>query len=321
MKLGCILSVFLSVVFFTVTTARAVNFPSGPIVIISPYAPGDAVDNVARVFAESLGRELNGTIVVQNVTGGSGIVGMKKGLKAKPDGQVLVMAVAGALINAPMISKPGFTSEDFTPLAKLTELPFAIAVAADSKYEKLNDLVKDARENVIKFSTPGASSTQRMVLSDFAQKNGFKPMIHIAGQGGSDTVVKLLTGEVDIAFTSTPVFYPLVKAGKLRLLAVGSDERVPYLDDQPTFKEQNYEMTETLWFGLIIRNGVAPEILSKLNAAIKNVCEEKELEESLAKFKIELSYQGPDEFKKLIQQTAENRHITMQRLEIIKKGR
>ena len=169
------------------------------------------MDNTARIFADRLGRELGTSVIVQNVTGGSGIIGMKNALKAAPDGQTLVMAVAGALSNAPLLNSPGFTSKDFTPLAKLTELPFAIAVKSDSPFKTLDDLAAAARTRTLKFSTPGASSTQRMVISEFAAKNGFKPMRHIAGQGGSDTVTKLLTGEVDMAFTAVSVFYPLVK--------------------------------------------------------------------------------------------------------------
>ncbi len=313
---------FLSLTFCAalsgVSSAHAADYPSNPIVIISPYAPGDAVDNTARIFADNLGKELDASVVVQNVTGGSGIIGMKNALKAKPDGYTLVMAVAGALINAPMTSNPGFTSDDFTPLAKLTEMSLAIAVKADSKYKTLDDLVQDAKVNVVKYSTPGASSTQRMVISEFANKNGFRPMRHIAGQGGGDTVTKLLTGEVDIAFTATPVFYPLVKGEKLRLLAVGAPERLPYLPDQPTFKEQGYDMPETLWFGLAVRNGVVPEVLDTLNAAIKKVCSDGKMKETLEKFRISTSYLGPDEFRELISRTAESRRTIMKALGIIK---
>ena len=318
MKACLILSLFLCAALSSAPIAHAEEYPSGPIVIISPYAPGDAVDNTARVFADNLGKKLDTSVVVQNVTGGSGVIGMKNALKANPDGQTLVMAVAGALINAPLTIKPGFTTSDFTPLAKLTELPFAIAVKSDSKYKTLDDLVNEARTKTLKFSTPGASSTQRMVISEFAKSNGFKPMRHIAGQGGGDTVTKVLTGEVDLAFTSIPVFYPLVKGGKLRLLAVGTEERLSYLPDQPTFKEQGYAMPETLWFGLAVRNGVAPEILDKLNAAVKTVCTDGEMEEALDKFKITTSYLGPDEFTALINDTVQKRTAIMKELGLIK---
>lgn len=318
MKACPIFSLLLCAVLSGAPMAHAAEYPSGPIVIISPYAPGDAVDNTARVFADNLAKELDTNVVVQNVTGGSGVIGMKNALKANPDGQTLVMAVAGALINAPLTIKPGFTTSDFTPLAKLTEQPFAIAVKADSKYKTLDDLVKDAKSKTLKFSTPGASSTQRMVISEFANVNGFKPMRHIAGQGGGDTVTKVLTGEVDLAFTSIPVFYPLVKGGKLRLLAVGTDERLPYLPDQPTFKEQGYTMNETLWFGLAVRDGVAPEILDKLNTAVKNACTNGKMEEALEKFKITTSYLGPEEFAALVNETVEKRTAIMKDLGLIK---
>lgn len=318
MKTRHLLPALLCALALCVPSVHAADYPSGPVVIISPYAPGDSVDNTARIFADRLGRELGTSVIVQNVTGGSGIIGMKNALKAAPDGQTLVMAVAGALINAPLLNSPGFTSKDFTPLAKLTELPFAIAVKSDSPFKTLDDLAAAARTRTLKFSTPGASSTQRMVISEFAAKNGFKPMRHIAGQGGSDTVTKLLTGEVDMAFTAVSVFYPLVKGGKLRLLAVGTDDRLPYLPDQPTFKEQGFAMPETLWFGIAVRNGVPAETLDVLNGAINKICSGTEMKEALDKFKISLSYLGPEDFGMLIENTVVRREAMMKELGLIK---
>ncbi len=298
--------------------ARAAGFPDGPIVIISPYAPGDAVDNTARTYAEALGKKLGTSAVVQNIPGGSGVIGLKNVLKAKPDGQTLGMAVGGSLINAPMISKPGFGVEDFTPIAKLAELPFALAVSRDSSHQNLDDFIRAGRQRSLKIATPGANSTQRMVITDFAARNGMKPIQHVAGQGGGDTVTKLLTGEVDASFTTVPVFYPLVTGGRLRLLGVGTDERLAYLPDAPTFSEQGYAMPDTLWIGLVSRNGVPADTLRKLAEATRTAAEDPALRDALDRFRIRSAWSGPEAFRDLIARDADARRKVMREIGLIR---
>lgn len=298
-------------------TAAAADFPTKPIRIISPFAAGDAIDNTARVMAERMRSLLKVQVIVQNIPGGGGAVGLAEAAKAAPDGYTLVIASTGALTAGPLITDSGFSPSDFTPLARLVTLPLAVAVNENKPYTSFKELVEDAKNKELSYSTPGASTKQRIVMTQFAKDNGLK-LIHIAGKGGTDAATKALTGEVDFVFTALPVFENLARAGKLKVLAVASDARAEYMPDVPTFKEEGYPTLDSLWFGLLVRKGVPAPAIAALEKAIKDAVNQEETKKLYAKLRFTDSYLDGPGFAKVIEDNLENHKIVLKEIGLIK---
>lgn len=297
--------------------ASAANFPSKPIRIISPFAAGDAIDNTARVMAERMRSILNVQVIVQNIPGGGGAVGLAEAARAAPDGYTLAIASTGALTAGPLITDSGFEPDDFTPLARLVTMPLAVAVNDKSPYTSLKELVEAAKTKELSYSTPGASTKQRIVMTQFAKDNGLK-LIHIAGKGGTDAATKAMTGEVDFVFTAVPVFENLARGGKLTVLGVAADERVDYMPNVPTFKEEGYPTLDNLWFGLIVRKGVPAEAVSILENAIKDAAGQKETKELYAKLRFTDGYLNGPAFGEVIKANLENHKVVLKAIGLIK---
>lgn len=253
--------------FATPFPASAASFPEKPLRLIVPFAPGDAIDNTARVLAERMQELLGQPVVVQNIAGGGGSVGIADAKRSPEDGYTLVVISTGAMTAGPLISKSGFEPSDFTPVARLVTMPMAVAVSGNSPYKTMQELVEASRTRELAFSTPGASSKQRITMTGFAKDNGMH-IIHVAGKSGMDATIKVMAGEVDFVITAAPVFEALAKSGKLRVLAVGADEQVPYLPGTPTFKELGYKSIDQLWFGVVVRKEVPTDVLETLEKTI-----------------------------------------------------
>lgn len=298
-------------------TASAADFPTKPIRIISPFAAGDAIDNTARVMAERMRSILKVQVIVQNIAGGGGAVGLAEASRAAPDGYTLVIASTGALTAGPLITESGFSPFDFTPLARLVTMPLAVAVNEKSPYKSLKELVDAAKAKELSYSTPGASTKQRIVMTQFAKDNGLK-LIHIAGKGGTDAATKAMTGEVDFVFTALPVFENLARAGKLNVLAVAADERADYMPNVPTFKEEGYPTLDDLWFGLLVRKGVPANAMTAIENAIKDAVNQEETKKLYATLRFTDSYLDGPGFAKVIEANLENHKIVLKEIGLIK---
>lgn len=257
---------------WTVGNAAAA-YPDEPIRIIVPFGPGDAIDGTARVIADRMKADLGVPVVVQNVPGAGGGVGTAEANRAKHDGYTLLMGSTGALTARPIIGKAGYETEDFVPIAQLVEVPIGLAVAANSPYTSLKQLVEAGKSKTLTYSTPGPGSTQHINMSRFAQENGLK-LTHVGGRGGKGAVTKALTGEVDFVFVGASNYTSLEKGGKLRVLAVAAPERVPYLLNVPTFHDQGYDLDAAVWFGLLVNAGTPDERIEKLRKAIDKIAHE-----------------------------------------------
>ena len=298
--------------------AAVAGFPSGPVRIIVPFAPGDSIDNTARVMAERMRRQLGVPVIVQNIAGGGGSQGIAEAAKAPADGQTLIMVSTGALTAGPLISDSGFEPDDFVPLAQLVENPLAVAVPEGSPYKSMTDLVNAAKTKKLSYSTPSPTTKQRISMTQFAKEQGFE-LTHVSGQGGTGAALKALSGEVDFVFTAAPVFVPLAKSGKLRVLAMGADQRVSYMPDVPTFKELGYPTPDRLWFGLMVRTGTPDEAVQKLSGAIRDAASQKETRDMYEKLRFTEAYLDGPAFQKVIDANLANHKNVLQDLGLLKK--
>lgn len=301
-----------------VPAAQADEYPSRPIRIIVPFAPGDSIDNTARVMSERMRDVLGVPVIVQNIAGGGGSIGLAEVVKAPADGYTLAMASTGALTAGPLISESGFTADDFLPLAQLVENPLAIAVAASSPFKTMDDLIQAAKKDNLTYSTPGPTTKQRISMTQFAKEHGLN-LTHIGGQGGNGAVMKALSGEVDFVFTAAPVYLSLYKGGKLRVLAMGADERVAYMPDVPTYKELGYTAPDNLWFGLLVRKDTPAPVARKLAQAVADAAHAQATRDIYAKLMFIDAYLDGPAFQEVITQNIANHKVILDELGLLKK--
>jgi tripartite-type tricarboxylate transporter receptor subunit TctC len=309
--------IFSALFLFSPVLVQAAAWPDKAIRIISPFAAGDAIDNTARVLAESLKGILKTPVMVQNIPGGGGAVGLTEAARAEPDGYTVVIASTGALTAGPLVNKGGFDPGDFVPLARLVTLPLALAVGEKSPYATLQDLVKAAQSGELSYATPGPSSKQRIVMTQFAKKHGMK-LVHVAGKSGTDAATKAMTGEVDFVFTPLPVFENLARSGKLKVLAVSAEARADYMPDVPTFKECGYSAPGELWFGFLVRREVPARIADILGQAVKKAVEMKETRQLYEKLRFTDGYLDRESFARVIEDNMAEHKIVLKELGLIK---
>lgn len=298
-------------------TPASAAYPDKPIRLIVPFAPGDAIDNTARVLGERMRQVLGQPVVVQNIAGGGGAVGIAEAKKSPADGYTLAVVSTGAMTAGPLISNSGFTPADFTPVAQLVTMPLAVAVGEGSPYTTMQELVEAGKTKELTFSTPGASTKQRIAMTGFAKDNGIQ-IVHVAGKSGMDAATKAMTGEVDFVITGAPVFEALAKSGKLRVLAVGAPERVDYLPGTPTFRELGYKDIDQLWFGLIVRKEVPADVLATLEKAVADAVSQQETKDLYTQLRYTDGYLDGPAFAAVIEANLAEHAVILKELGLIK---
>ena len=311
-------AVFMGLGLMTIAPAFA-EYPEKPIKIIVPFGAGDSLDGTARVIAEQLKKDLKTPFIVQNIPGAGGGKGTAEANKSDSDGYTLLMGSTGALTARPLISKPGYVTNDFVPLAKLAEVPIGLAVKTNSPFKSIKDIVDAAKANPgkIKYSTPGPGATQHINMEIFAKEMGIK-MKHIGGRGGKGAVTKTLSGEVDFVFVGAPNYTGLAKGGKLRVIGVAAEKRVSYFANVPTFKEQGYDFTVAVWFGLLTKKGTPNAVVTKLRNSIKKVATSPSTSQLYKKFNLIESFLDGEGFQSLINANVAKHKVVLKDIGLIK---
>ncbi len=288
----------------TVAATANAEYPEKAVEIIVPFGAGDAIDGTARVMSEQLRDEMGVPFVVRNIPGAGGGRGFAEANKAEADGYTLLMPSTGAMTARPQISDSGYTTEDFVPIAQLVEVPIGIAVADDSPFESVEDIIAAAEEEPgsVTYTTPGPGSTQHINMESFADEHDIE-LIHIGGRGGKGAVTKALSGEVDFAFVGASNYTALEDAGRLRVLAIAAAERPPYFPHVPTFQEEGYDFEAVVWFGLVTNEGIPEERLEKLRSVVADVAQSDATGELYERFKLTPAYLDSDAFQELIDDT------------------
>ncbi|MCP5373479.1 MAG: tripartite tricarboxylate transporter substrate binding protein [Hyphomicrobiales bacterium] len=304
---------------FTAAPTMAAGYPEKPVEIIVPFGAGDALDGSARVIADRLKDAMGVPFIVKNIPGAGGGKGTAEANKAAHDGYTLLMGSTGALTARPLIKDPGYKTDDFVPIAQLVESPIGLAVKADSPFKSVKDIVDAAKAapGKIKYSTPGPGATQHINMEIFAKDQGIK-MTHIGGRGGKGAVTKTLSGEVDFVFVGAANYTSLAKAGKLRVIGVAADTRVPYLPDSPTFKEQGYDFTVAVWFGLLTNKGAPQAVVDKLRMEVAKVANTDETRALYKKFNLHEAFLDGAAFQQRIDANVAKHSVVLKEIGLMK---
>ena len=270
-------SIFLS-------CANAQDYPNKPIKVLVGYAPGGAVDLVARTLGQSLSSSLGQPFVVENKPGAGTNIAVKQLIDSPPDGYTLMVAANALAANMSLYKPQPFDiDKDITPIAMIGRVPVVIAAPIDSKYQKLSDLIKAAKANpdYITYGTPGNGATPHMAMKFFEQAAGIS-LKHVPYKGGSPAITDVIGGQLDLVAVNMLEVAPQVKSGKLKIIAVMSAKRSPLFPEVPTVAESGFPGFEaSVWYSLIAPAKTPPAIVKTLHAHVEKALQSKEMVERL----------------------------------------
>ena len=267
----------------TPLAAGAQPYPAKPIRMIVPFAPGGGVDFMARLLGQKLADPLGQQIIIDNRPGAGGTVGVEIGAKSAADGYTLTM-ISSSYPVSPSLYKLSFDPiADITPVILVAKTPFIVVVNPALPVKSLKELIAlaKARPGEVTFGSSGAGSGVHLATELFQLQAGIK-MNHIPYKGVGPAVVDAMAGQIALLFGSVPATLPHVKSGRLRAIAVTSAQRTPAAPAIPTIAESAVPGYEVLdWNALIGPKGVPPEIVARINAEVKKIVTQKDVEERL----------------------------------------
>jgi tripartite-type tricarboxylate transporter receptor subunit TctC len=278
------------------------SYPDRPIRMIVPFPPGGPIDTMARVVAQEL-TERVGQVVVENRAGGGSTIGTKFVASADPDGYTLMFGSSGSLAVAPALySSLGVDPlKAFAPIATVALLPHVFVVNNDVPAKSISEFVAYAKANPGKINFGAGLGTPPHLLSTLFKTEADIDVVFVPYTGSAQSVNDLLGGRTQFTIDGLVTLLPLIKAGKLRALAIARGERWPALPDVPTLVESGYpDFVIDAWTGMVAPAGTPPAVVEKLNAAINAALKSPAMQETLDKFSAIAKGGTPDDFRKFL---------------------
>jgi tripartite-type tricarboxylate transporter receptor subunit TctC len=296
------------------------KFPSRPIKLIAPWPSGGSSDAVMRAFAESAGKALGATVIVENKPGAGGTLGASAMVTAAPDGYTLTQLPLG-IYRLPHMQTMGFDPvKDITHIACLTGYTFGIACTADAPFKTLKDLVAYAKANPgkLEYGHTGTGTTPHLAIEEFSDKAGIE-LNPIPFKGSAEIMQAILGGHIRV-MSGTTEFAPHVQSGKLRLLATLGRQRNKAFPDVPTVKESGWDTITESPFGIGGPKGMDPAIVKTLHDAFKKTLEDPAVLATLDKFFQPVIYLNSADYTAYGERTFKAEKATIERLGLAKKG-
>ena len=285
-----------------VATAPAQEFPVKPVRFIVPFPPGGTVDPLARLIGAKLNAALGQQFIVDNRTGGSGIIGTDIAAKANPDGYTYVFVFDTHAVNPSLMPNLPFdTLKDLAPVMLVGRAPYGIITHPAKPYKIMSDVVKlaKAKPDTVTYGTVGAGSLGHLALTLAGQAGGFK-MVHVPYKGGGPMTVAVMGGQIDLGIGSTALVTPFASDGRVRVLATTGDARAATLPNVPTLIEEGYKgVTAYAWWGIFTTARTPPLILKKFHSEVVKVLNQPDVRKHLGEqLGMELVVSSPEELQK-----------------------
>jgi len=279
------------------------GYPNKTIKIIAPVQPGGGVDLVARQIADRLGRALGQSIIVDNQSGGGGVVGSMATAKAAPDGYTLMVGYVGTHGTNPAVRKlPYDAVKDFTPIAMVGGTPNILVVPPSVPVSTLKEFIAYVKANPGKLSygSSGPGTLTHLAMEQL-KVTADLDVIHVPYRGIGPAITDILGGQTQALFPGLAAALPHIKAGKMKPLAVTGTKRHPLLPDVPTFEELGYKGFDGVqWYGIVGPANLPAPIVTKLNDEINKLLANPELRERLSSEALEPMPMTPDQFGRYI---------------------
>jgi tripartite-type tricarboxylate transporter receptor subunit TctC len=266
--------------------ALAGDYPDHTVKIVVPFPAGGTADAVPRIVADWLSRKWNQPVVIENRTGAAGNIGSEQVYHSAPDGYTLLSSPPPPLvINHNLYPKLGFDPTKFEPIIVMAQVPNALIVNPNtvkaSSVPEFIEYLKSHSDKII-CATQGNGTTSHLTSELFQLMAGVK-LRHIPYRGSAPALQGLLAGDVDVMFDNLGVSLPLVQAGKLKLLAIASPNRLPALPDVPTIAETLPGFEAVAWYGIVAPPKTPKAITDKINADVNEALRQPEVQDHLQK--------------------------------------
>ena len=296
------------------------KFPSRPIKLIAPWPTGGSSDAVMRAFAESAGKALGTTVIIENKPGAGGTLGASAMVTAAPDGYTLTQLPLG-IYRLPHMQTMGFDPvKDLTHIVCLTGYTFGIACTADAPFKTLKEMVAYAKANPgkLEYGHTGTGTTPHLAIEEFSDKAGIQ-LNPIPFKGSAEIMQAILGGHIRV-MSGTTEFAPHVQSGKLRLLATLGSQRNKAFPDVPTVKESGWDTITESPFGIGGPKGMDPAVVKTLHDAFKKTLEDPAVLATLDKFFQPVIYMNSADYTAYGERTFKAEKATIERLGLAKKG-
>ena len=313
-RLGVALTALAAMAISPVTLAQSssqpATFPAKPVRIIVPQTPGGASDALARIVGQKLSEKWGQAVVVENRAGAGGNIGMEAVAKSPADGYTLLMSYVGShAINVSIYKKLPFDPEaDFVAVATLANVPFVAAVNAKVPVANMKELAAYAVKNPVSFGSAGNGSVNHLLGEMFNSYNAaggtggsIAKMLHVPYKGAAPALTDLLSGQIQLVFTSLPSVAQHIRAGAVNGLAVTGSKRAAAFKDIPTIAESGYPgFVINPWFGLFAPKGTPALVVRQINADVRKILEDKDVLERFAILGAEAFDTRPEEFAAIL---------------------
>jgi len=278
-----ILSLSVSLALATAASASFAAYPEKPIRLVVPFAPGGGTDLIARTLGAEMSKELGQQVIIDNKPGAGTIIGTDAVAKSAPDGYTMVIATFAHAINPSMVPKlPYAHDKAFAPISLIARGPNVLVVRADSPFKTVKDIVDAARAKPgrLTYASQG-NGTSAHLAGEMFTNLGKLQMVHVPYRGAGPAITDLLGGQVDMIFGTAAAVASMVDNGKLRALAVTTEQPSPAYKGVPPVAATVPGYAVESWYGLYAPAGTPPEAIAKLNAAARKAAQSADFKKKI----------------------------------------
>ena len=302
MRLSC----FLAAALLSLPAA-AQPYPAKPVRIIVPFAPGGGSDFIARFTAQRLSSSFGSQVIVENRPGAGGMLGVEQGIRADADGYTFTLIASSYTVNPALYPIKYDPVDDITPVVQISQGPMIVVVNPKVPAATAAELIALARAKPgqLNFASAGQGSITHMACELFAHMAGIK-LNHVPYKGTGPALTDTIAGQTDLFCSSTATALPQVKAGRLRVLAVTTANRLPAEPDVPTLAEAGVKGYDVpIWHGLIAPKGMPRVAVERMNAEVNKLLKVKEAAEQLQTDGVSPAGGSPERFRDQIRKEVE----------------
>lgn len=302
-RLGLTIVTACAVAALAIAPAFAQQYPVKPIRLVLPFPPGAPSDLVGRTIGQKMGEQMGQNLVPDNRTGAGGTLGLSIVAKSPPDGYTVLVTSPTMALSPLLYSNLSYdVARDFTPVARLASIENVMLVHPSVPVKTLKDFIALARSNPGKLNYgSGGPGTTNHLANELLKSLEKLNMVHVPYKGATVATTALMGGEVDEVIVSVASVLPLIKAGRVRALAVLSEKRVPTLPNVPTSKEAgfpNFQMS--IWYGMMAPGGTPREIVARLHREVARALEDPALLKHMANAGMDPWLGTPDDMGNLL---------------------
>jgi tripartite-type tricarboxylate transporter receptor subunit TctC len=270
-----IIGIAIALLMCAASPAFAQDYPTRPIRILVPYAPGGISDIAARIVGAKLTEAWGQQVVIENRPGGNGFIAVTDAARSAPDGYSLVMVTTGDVAINPALFKdvPYDVERDLAPISAVSDAPMVFATNGDSPYKSVADVIAAAKAQpgVLNVGTPGYGSINQLVLESIALYTGTK-FVHVPYKGGAPAAQALVAGDIPLGVLASSTVAPYVPSGKIRVLAITTGQRSPLNPEWPTLAQEGAgDISASNWTALLAPKGTPQPIIEKLEAKVVEI--------------------------------------------------